>query len=163
MIEQELASIIKFVLEAAGSPNPYYWAVPANFVRPAIFFPTPEIDSGGETFRTYRLEYTWFLKVFHNTTGEAHKMALQVYEAIKKARNLVHLIDEDGKRLTKGIRLGEPSLKPVDIGVVQLMIRFTSRRPYTVPDSQLMQVWFAAIEDKTDGTIYTTNMNEEGD
>jgi len=166
MIEQELASIIKFILEAAGSPAPYYWEVPAKFTRPAIYFPTPEIDSGGETFRTYRLEYTWYLKFFHNSTMEAHNMALAVYEAIKKARNLVHLIDENGDTLRQGIRLGEPKLKPIDEGVVQVMIRFVSRRPYTVPDVQLMQYWTAIVTDKGDGrVIYMTNKHiiEEGD
>lgn len=165
MIEQELASIIKFVLEAAGSPNPYYWAVPAQFVRPAIFFPTPEIESGGETFRTYRMEYTWFLQFFGKDTATAHNMALAVYSAIKDARNLVPIIDTDGEPLETGIkclRLGEPSLKPIDNGAVQLTIRFVSRRPYTVPDTQLMQHWIATIEDKTDGTVYAaTNMVTE--
>ena len=163
MIEQELASIIKFVLEAAGSPTPYYWAVPAQFVRPAIFFPTPEIESGGETFRTYRMEYTWFLQFFDKSTPEAHNIGLSAYSAIKDARNLVPLIDENGEYLTtgiKGIRLREPSLKPIDNGVAQLMIRFVSRRPYTVPDTQLMQHWIAAIEDKSDGTVYIAT-NEE--
>lgn len=149
MIEQELASIVKFVLTAASNPAPYYWNVPESFDRPSVFFPNPEIETSGETFRTYRLDYTWFLQFFHNSTTEAHYMALTVLEAIKKARNLIPLIDENGEILTTGIRIGEATLKPVDDGVVQLMIRFASRRPYTAPDTQLMQEWFAAIEEKT--------------
>ena len=161
MSEQELASIIYFVLTAAGNPNPYYWEVPAQFNRPAVFFPTPEIESGGETFRTYRLEYTWFLKFFHNSTPEAHTMALTVYEAIKKVRNLIPLIDDEGQKLSLGIRLREPVLRPIDDGVVQLMIRFVSRRPYSIPDSELMQYWFAHIEDKYDGTVYVDMVPEQ--
>lgn len=152
MIEQELASIIKFVLAAAEDPTPYYWNVPDSFDRPSIFFPNPEIETDGETFRTYRLDYTWFLKFFHNSTNEAHYMALSVLEAIKQARNLIPLIDENGEELTKGIRIGEATLRPVDDSVVQLMIRFVSRRPYTAPDTQLMQKWIAAIEEKTGDT-----------
>ena len=164
MIEQELASIAKFILTAAGNPTPYYWNIMEDFSRPSIFFPSPEIDSEGETFRTYRLDYVWFLQFFHNSTTEAHYMALSAYEAIKKARNLVPLIDENGEKLTagiKGIRLDEPRLKPIDDGVVQLTIRFASRRPYTVPDKTLMRVWFATITDKYDGTeINTTNQGK---
>ena len=166
MLEQELASIMKFVLTAANSPHPYYWDVPAEFQFPAVFFPTPEIESEGETFRTYRLDYTWFLQFFHTSTNGAHDMALAVYEAIKKARNLIPLIDENGGYLTegiKGIRLGEPSLRRVDRGVVQLTLRFASRRPYTVPDKTLMQTWFAIIVDKSDGTEITTTNGEEDD
>jgi hypothetical protein len=155
MIEQELASIIKFVLEAAGNPTPYYWSVPEGFSTPSVFFPTPEIESAGETFRTYRLEYVWYLQFFHKDTNEAHSMALRVYEAIKKARNLVHLVDETGQLMRDGVRLGEPSLKNVDSGVAQLTIRFASRRPYYQPDSELMQQWTAIVTDKYDGVSTT--------
>ena len=47
MLEQEMASIIKFVLDRAGGPSPYYWNVPRHFCVPAAYFPTPEIDTGG--------------------------------------------------------------------------------------------------------------------
>ena len=166
MLEQELASIIKFVLSAAGNPNAYYWNVPDGFVFPAVFFPTPEITSRGETFRTYRLDYTWFLQFFDTTTQGAHVMALNAFEAIKRARNLIPLIDEDGEYLTegiKGIRIGESELRRVDNGVVQLMICFASRRPYTVPDTTLMQRWIATIEDKTDGTEVVIPSGKQND
>jgi len=164
MIEQELASIIMFVLAASGNPTPYYWNVPEDFVFPAVFFPTPEIDSSGETFRTYRLDYVWYLKFFHTTTQAAHKIARDALEAIKKARNLIPLIDEDGEYLTegiRGIRLAEVALKPIDDGVVQLTIRFASRRPYDAPDSELMQHWISTITDKTDGTEIVVDNDEE--
>ena len=57
MIEQELASIIKFVLDATDDPAPYYHNIPEDFFVPAVYFPTPEITTGGETFLTYRMEY----------------------------------------------------------------------------------------------------------
>ena len=53
MLEQEMASIIKYVLDRAGGPSPYYWNVPRHFSIPAAYFPTPELDTGGETFLTY--------------------------------------------------------------------------------------------------------------
>ena len=39
MLEQELASIIKFTLDRAGNPSPYYWNVQENFCVPAAYFP----------------------------------------------------------------------------------------------------------------------------
>ena len=53
MLEQEMASIMKYVIDRAGKPAPYYWEVPAHFVVPSAYFPMPEIDTGGETFLTY--------------------------------------------------------------------------------------------------------------
>ena len=67
MLEQEMASIIKFVLDNAQGPSPYYWNVPQHFCVPAAYFPTPEIDTGGETFLTYYMDYIWYIKLFHKT------------------------------------------------------------------------------------------------
>ena len=142
-MEQEIASIIKFILEAAGNPHAYYWKIPEGFTRPSIFFATPEVLSGGETLKTYNLDYMWYLTFFHEDTNQAHVMALAAFEAIKRKRNLIPLVDINGDYLTdgiKGIRLSEPSLKAVDEGAVQLTLRWRSRRPYDIPDVQKMMV-----------------------
>ena len=130
MIEQELASIIKFVLDATDDPAPYYHNIPEDFFVPAVYFPTPEITTGGETFLTYRMEYDWCIHFIHSTTEDAHVMALKAITAIKESRNLIPLIDMDGKKTGDGIRINDPSLRVADMGVVKLMIRFVSRRPY---------------------------------
>lgn len=130
MIEQELASIIKFVLDATDNPAPYYHNIPEDFIVPAAYFPTPEITTGGETFRTYRMEYDWYIHFIHSTTEDAHAMALRAITAIKESRNLIPLIDMNGNRLQDGIRISDPALRTVDRGVVRLAIRFVSRRPY---------------------------------
>lgn len=64
-----MASIIKFVLDRAGGPSPYYWNVPQNFIVPAVYFPPPEMETGGETFLTYYVDYAWYIKLFH-TSGQ---------------------------------------------------------------------------------------------
>ena len=68
MLEQEIASAIKFILESAGRPTPYYHNVPQGFLVPAVYFPPPEIISAGDTLLTYSLEYSWYVKFFHRTT-----------------------------------------------------------------------------------------------
>lgn len=55
-LEQEIASIMKYVIDRAGKPAPYYWEVPAHFAVPSVYFPMPEIDTGGETFLTYYID-----------------------------------------------------------------------------------------------------------
>lgn len=130
-VEQEIASIMKFMLDHAGNPAPYYWEVPAHFVVPSIYFPMPEIETGGETFLTYGMDYTWYIKIFHRTKEKAYSLGLAVITAIQAARNLVPLIAEDGSEIEgKWIRLNDPKLTILDGGAAQLTLNWRSRRPY---------------------------------
>ena len=117
MLEQEMASIIKYVLDKAGGPAPYYWNVPQNFSVPAAYFPTPEIDTGGETFLTYYMDYVWFIKLFHKTGQGAYSLGFDVMTAIRAARNLIPLIAEDGSEIAGSwVRINDPQLKVLDDG-----------------------------------------------
>lgn len=132
MLEQEMASIIKFVLDKAGGPAPYYWNVPQNFSVPAAYFPTPEIDTGGETFLTYFMDYVWYIKLFHATAQGAYSLGHPVVSAIRAARNLIPLIAEDGSEIDGSwVRVNDPQLKVLDDGAAQLTISWRSRRPYS--------------------------------
>lgn len=131
MLEQEMASIIKFVLERAGKPSPYYWNVPQHFMVPAAYFPTPEIDTGGETFLTYNMDFTWYIKIFHSTGQGAYALGSAVITAIRAARNLIPLIAEDGSEIEGSwVRVNDPKLKVLDDGAAQLTMSWRSRRPY---------------------------------
>lgn len=141
MLEQEIASIIKFILEAAENPTPYYYNVPQDFCVPAVYFPVPEILTGGDTFQTYYTEYSWYIKFFHKTTQEAYQRALKAITSIKEHRNLIPLIDKNGNNTGSGIRIADPLLKIVDDGAAQLEIYFTSRRPYKQTDAEKMQTF----------------------
>lgn len=152
MLEQEIASIIKFTLDSAGNPAPYYNEVKEDFVVPSIYFPSPEIDSAGETFSTYCLGYSWYIKAFHRTTEEAYAMALQVLLALKGARNCVPLIGTDGKPTGEKLRIKDPEIKKLDSGVYQINISWDSRRPYNDPDYLLMQTY--EIEGWSNPDIY---------
>ncbi|MEG1894640.1 MAG: hypothetical protein RR162_00270 [Oscillospiraceae bacterium] len=130
MLEQEIASVIKFTLDRANNPSPYYYKVPQSFAVPSAYFPTPEIETRGETFSTYAMSYTWFIKFFHKTTQASYDMALLVLLALKSNRNLVPLIDIEGNPTGKSIRIKDPTLATVEDGTVQLKISWDSRRPY---------------------------------
>lgn len=154
-LEQEVASIMAFALHSAGDPHPHYWDIPQDFERPAMYFPQPEIDTGGDTLGTYASEYAWYINVFADTTEEAHGIALAVLTALKRARNYVPLLNEDGTTTGKKLRLKDPKLKRVDTGVVQLTIEWTSRRAYDgkEPPSKIMitNILFSKKEDSPDG------------
>ena len=141
LLEQEIASIMAFALHYADSPSPYYYDVPENFKYPAMYFPQPEIDTGGETFRTYAFRYSWYIKIFHKTTEDAFALAWKVLTALKQKRNLVPLINEDGDKAGGGLRMDDPAAKIVDTGVAQLMLSWTSRRPYDYEQVQKMVEW----------------------
>lgn len=131
VIEQELASIFGYILQAAGNPTPYYRNLPQDFKVPAVYYPIPEIVTSGDTFSSYGAEYDWYIKFIHSETQEAYEMALSALTAIKEARNLIPLREQDGKMSKKGVRIKDPELRTIDDGVVQLKIRFVSRRPYS--------------------------------
>lgn len=141
LLEQEIASIMAFAIYHAGNPSPYYYNVPESFQYPAIYFPQPEIDTGGETFRTYNMRYVWYINLFDATTEGAHEKAWNVLTALKRNRNLVPLIDENGAPEGGKLRLDDPSLKSADEGAVQLTLTWTSRRPYDAEEVQKMVEW----------------------
>jgi len=138
LLEQEIASIINFILPKAGNPSPYYREVPQDFLLPAAYFPVPEISSRGDTFNTYALEYLWFIKIFHTDVTLAYELAFSVLTAMQGARNLVPLIDTDGNQINQGVRLKDPSLRKIDgkPSVVQLELSWDSPRPYDTPEEQ---------------------------
>ena len=160
MLEQEVASIIKFVLDSAGNPAPFYNEIKENFVVPSCYFPAPEIDTDGETFSAYRLRYNWFIKFFHKTTEEAYAIARNALIALKGARNSVPIIDTDGKPTGEILRLLDPSIKKLDSGVYQLSLAWDSRRPYNDPEYPL-SADFSFIKDVYSEKELTDEMIEQ--
>lgn len=153
-LEQEVASIIAAAHRIAGDIPYYYWNLPEDFHFPALFFPQPEIATNGDTFHSYASEYSWYIKVFAETTEQAHSIALTILTALKRARNYVPLIGEDGTPTGKKLRLKDPSLKGLDEGVEQVVIEWTSRRPYDEPQPskvQISHILFFKEEDSPDG------------
>ncbi len=156
VFEQEMASIMKFVIDQAGGPAPYYWDVPSHFVVPSVYFPMPEIETGGETFSAYNMDHAWFVKIFHRTKEEAYAIGHAVISEIRAARNLIPMIAEDGSEI-KGnwIRLDDPKLKILDDGAAQLTITWRSRRPYNdaAAEAQRSQAFYMDMFMKSGKTI----------
>ena len=156
MLDQEMASIIAFILSKAGGVAPYYWNVPQHFQTPSAFFPPPEFDTGGETFLTYSVDYAWYIKVFHKTDQDAYAIASTVASAIRGARNLIPLISEDGNVVEGGfVRVNDPKVKLVDNGVAQIAVTWRSRKPYddTLIASEKANVFHPSIVPKPGKTI----------
>lgn len=137
-LEREAASIADFVTKAAGGVMSYYENIPEGFAVPSVYFPKPDVISGGDTFSGYSTEYTIFINFFHSSTELAYELALPVLHKINEARRLIPVIDKKGKY----VRITNTELKKVDECAYQLQIDWTSRHPYTREDVQLVQNFY---------------------
>lgn len=140
MLEQEIASAIRFILDSTDGPTPYYHNVPAGFLVPAVYFPPPEIESAGDTLLTYSLEYSWYVKFFHKDTQRAQALAFAALTALQRRKNVVPLIDKTGAPTGRGFRMLDPVLRPLE-NAAQLTLTWKSPRPYNVDASQKMMVY----------------------
>ena len=141
MLDQELASAMRFLIKNSGNPKPHYFRIPEGFKLPAVYFPEPQLDTDGFTLDEYALDFTWPVKFFADTDRAAHAMGFQALTELKRKNNLILLIDEDGNTLERGFRTREPVLRLIDDGVAQLMLRWTSPRPYFRPEAEKMMVY----------------------
>lgn len=132
-MEQELASIAKFILTALGSGvYPYYRELPESFRVPAVYFPTPDITMGADTLNTYRADYQWRISIICSDQQDAYRLGQTALTAIKKNRDLVPLLDAEGSQLGKRFfRLKAPELRVGTGNTVFLNLRFTVRKSYT--------------------------------
>lgn len=141
MLEQDLASIMRFLTEKSGNPAPYYSNVPQQFRIPAVYFPRPEVSSSGDTLNTYALDFSLFVKFFHRTKEDAYDMGYTALNAILARRNRIPLIDDAGSPTGKYIHVRDPTLRAVDENVVQLQIDWTARKPFIVEPVTMMQTY----------------------
>jgi len=79
MLEQELASIIAFLLKALGEVYPYYHTMPQSFKVPAIYFPSPEINTGADTLESFTVEYAWYIKIFCTFIKYLHYCVIKLF------------------------------------------------------------------------------------
>lgn len=142
MIEQEIASIIRFVLEACGDPTPYYHNIPESFVVPSVYFPVPETEFQPDTFSGYRAEYSMFVSFFHSSTELAYQLAAPVCHSINAARRQIPEIDYDGKWTGKYVRIQDTRLKKADECAYQLQLEWTGRYNYTPQDGELIRNFY---------------------
>jgi len=148
IIEQEIASAMKFIIESAGNPAPYYYSVPEDFMVPAVYFPPPELTTDGDTLLTYAVTYRWYVKFFHKDTQSAYELGFAALNAIQYRKNLIPLIDETGALTGRGFRMKDPALRSLDVGMVQLTLTWDSPRPYYAPDAEKMMTFFVDLRTK---------------
>lgn len=158
MLEQELASIARFIFDNTGIQAVYYNEMPESFQTPSLYFPVPEVMTRGDTMNSYALVYSWYVKVFDKRSNTAYNKAFNALNAIKQKRNLIPLINPDGTPQQKGIRIRDPMLTKLDTGVVQLKIDWDSVREFE--KSTVEKVQSIVIEGWSNPDIYLTRAVE---
>lgn len=142
MLEKEIAGIMRFVLDCAGNPVPYYHNVPENFAVPSVFFPSPEIEFQPDTLNSYGAVYSMFVKFFHSSTERAYELALPVFHGINAARRDIPLYDISGKLTGESVRINNIQMKKADECAYQIQLDWISRIAYTQTEAQLVRNFY---------------------
>lgn len=131
MLELEVGSITNYLVNKAGNVKLYTDTVPANFFVPAIYIPEPvEVDPDIDTLYTYNLKYMLKVKIFHKTTQDAYAIGTRVVNELLAERNRIPLLEIDGTKTGMYFKVICEQLQKVDQGVVNIDIKWDSRRFY---------------------------------
>lgn len=131
MLEQELASIARFIYDNTGIKSVHYDEMPKNFKTPSLYFPVPEVITRGDTMLSYAIMYSWFIKIYDVSSNVAYNKAFSALNEIKQKKNLIPIINTDGTLQGKKFRIKDPRISKLDIGVIQLQIDWDSVRSFT--------------------------------
>ena len=147
MLEQELASIARFIYDNTGIQTVYYNEMPESFKTPSIYFPVPDVIARGDTMSSYALMYSWYVKVFDVRSNTAYQKAFEAFNALKQKRNLIPLINQDGTPAGEGIRVKDPKISKLDTGVAQIQIDWDSIRSFDVAAAvKVMEISFEWVK-----------------
>ena len=138
MFDREIASAMKFLIDAAGNPQAYYYTIPEKFKVPSIYFPQPNITTHGDTLSTYALGFNWYVTIFDVDTQSAHARTFSVLNALQRGKCIIPLIDEKGELTGRGFRIKDPSSRNIDDSVERLILKWDSPRPYHSPPKQII-------------------------
>lgn len=135
-MEQELQSIITFIHKASGINNIETNEVLEGINKPLLYFPQIDILSFGGTTHTFMNTYSWYIKIFAETSEEAHSKCLELLQLINKKRQNIQLLNKDGSITGEYVRLKNVSVSKIDIGISQLAIVWDSFYKYDTESAQ---------------------------
>ena len=142
MLEKEIASIIRFILESCGNPVPYYHNMPESFIVPSVYLPVPEVSQIPDTMSAYGAEYTMFVNFFHSSTELAYELALPAFQRINDYGKLIPMVDISGEKTGEYVRLKNIQIKKADECVYEMQIDWIIRRPFIKEEYELIQNFY---------------------
>ena len=137
MLEQEVASIMRYVLAKSGLTDYYTDILPETFAFPSVYFPAPELDSEYDTLSTYSVHYRMPVRFFASDNQTAYKLALTVANHLFSERNRIPIINQDGTDSEKYFRVKRSEVTSIDTGVFGFNIEWDSVRTFDdIPDEE---------------------------
>lgn len=124
-LEQGLASAIRYIQDNTAEGTEYYFGeIPEDYKVPSIYFQPPYTTGDKVTLRSYRTRATlnvWFMNA---QTWDAQKLAHDMMECIMLDDCIFHIVNVEGEKLEKGLRVTEPETRKIENGIVQLAFSF---------------------------------------
>lgn len=126
MLEAELASIAKAIVDISGIHNIEFEEVSDGFKRPSLFFPPVEQDGSTPTFDAFAFDNSLYAKVFDQSAKKATDFAAGISFGLLERRLKIPLLNEEGLETGGIVRLTSVSHKSIDSGSAQIYIRWKS-------------------------------------
>lgn len=139
MFEQEIAGIVRVILDSDSELNPYYNNIPEEFRTPAVFFPPAEVNISPYTLGSYCARYSWYVKFFADDKQKSQKYAFKAMEKILKKKKIITLLDQAGEQTNETIRLKDLQLSDLEEDAYQLTIEWELIRAYDQDAARKMQ------------------------
>lgn len=134
--EQETASVARFVSGIVDDFTPIYRELPEGFKTPVVYFPVPEINTEADTFSSYAIRFTWYIKFFCADSDLAYLNGYKVLRHLQDQHNVIPFVLPDGEKEGHGFKIDDPTLKTLDSGVCQITLSWRSARRYTEDEAQ---------------------------
>lgn len=142
-IEQELASIVRFIEDNTGGLDKIFERIQEDFPVPSVFFPMPELTAKKVTMQTMRTTLTWYIKFFASSDVEAYTLASAIESIILYRNCHIPVYSEDGTESGNTLPVIVPEVIKVDYGVYQIKIsceRYTDIFRETGTESGQIQI-----------------------
>ena len=144
MIEQEIASIAKFLYDTSNSE--LYWdKVPEDFQIPAMYFPIPQSFNDNEAVEHFTTSYNWFIKIFQSTTSRAMEVAQDLAFKISSENCKIPLLNIDGSLTGKKLSVKNLRTSELDDKTAQLQISWSSVNSISKANVEMLDAFFIDI------------------
>ena len=139
MFNQEMAGIVRAILDSNSDLTPYYDTISDGFRIPAVFFPAVEVNTSSYTLGSYSAQYSWYVKFFAADKQDAQTYAFGAMESILKKKKIISLVDRSGERTDETIRLKHLHLSDLEEDAYQLTIEWEVISAYEQAAVEKMQ------------------------
>ncbi len=143
MMEQDYASIMRFMLNAWGKEDYYFQEMPEDFVLPSVYFPMPQLMIENNTVSSFKRRYSAYIKIFgedsKSAQNESYSIASKIVTAIAKGKNNIPILDIEGENTNSWVKIRKLNLKKIDNNTHQIKITWDTHDEYFVDDSQKIQ------------------------